>query len=202
MLIKSGMELEKGAELVKTARKAIECYLRDGRTLEPGTSGIEEEKGVFVTLKTYPKGELRGCIGHPEPTKLLQALIDSAISAATRDPRFPPVLEDELEGLTIEVTILSKPERINVSDPKEYLEKIKIGRDGLIIEKSWSKGLLLPIVPVEYSWAPIEFLQHTCMKAGLEPDAWQDKETKVYSFRGELFSEDTPKGKIIKVSSS
>lgn len=198
----SGMELEKGAELVKTARKAIECYLRDGRTLNPGTPEESEEKGVFVTLKTHPKGELRGCIGHPEPGELLSALIDSAISAATRDPRFPPVSEDELEGLIIEVTILSKPEIMRVSDPKEYLEKIKIGRDGLIVEKNWSKGLLLPIVPVEYSWTPIEFLQHTCMKAGLEPDAWQDKGTKVYSFQGELFSEEMPKGKIIKVSSS
>ena len=185
------MEPEKGAELVRIARKAIKQYLQEGKRISPDTI-IKEKSGVFVTLKTRPEGELRGCIGYTEQRDLIQALIDSAISAATQDPRFPPVSLEELDKLTMEVTILSKPELLEVSRPAEYLEKIKIGRDGLIIEKGGLKGLLLPIVPVEYSWTPIEFLQHTCMKAGLEPDAWKDKDTKVYSFKGELFSEEEP----------
>jgi len=196
------MDISKGAELVKIARKAIEEYLEQGRMHKPKAENKYEKSGVFVTLKTYPDDELRGCIGYPEPTELLPALVDSAISAATRDPRFPPVEKEELDTLVIEVTVLSKPELMKATSPGEYLERIKIGRDGLIVEKGHCKGLLLPIVPVEYSWAPLEFLEHTCLKAGLESDAWQGKDTKVYSFKGELFSEEKPKGRIAKVSSN
>jgi len=196
------MDVSKGAELVKIARKTIEEYLENGGVYKPKTVGKYEKSGVFVTLKTYPDDELRGCIGYPEPTELLPALVDSAISAATRDPRFPPVEKEELESLVVEVTVLSKPELMKVASPGEYLTKIKIGRDGLIVEKGAYKGLLLPIVPVEYSWAPLEFLCHTCLKAGLGADAWQDKETKVYCFKGELFSEEKPKGRISKVSNN
>lgn len=196
------MDISKGTELVKIARKAIEEYLENGGVYKPKTGNKYEKSGVFVTLKTHPDNELRGCIGYPEPTELMPALVDSAISAATRDPRFPSVEKEELGNLLIEVTVLSKPELMKVASPSEYLNKIKIGRDGLIVEKGPCKGLLLPIVPVEYSWAPLEFLCHTCLKAGLESDAWQEKDTKVYCFKGELFSEEKPKGKITKVSNS
>ena len=84
--------------------------------------------------------------------KLSHAIIDGAISAATEDPRFPSVKTNELNDIVFEVTVLTPPIEIDVYDPMEYLEKIKVGRDGLIIRHSFSSGLLLPQVPVEYSW--------------------------------------------------
>jgi uncharacterized protein (TIGR00296 family) len=126
---------------------------------------------------------------------LKEAIVDSAKSA-TRDPRFPPLSENELDNIIIEVTILTQPELIEVSQPKEYLSHIEIGRDGLIAEQGFFKGLLLPQVPVEQHWNKEEFLSHTCMKAGLIPDAWFDNNTKIFKFSGQIFSETEPRGNI------
>jgi len=112
------------------------------------------------------------------------------------DPRFPPLEIDELDRIIIEVTVLTKPEVIKVDDPKDYVEHIKIGRDGLIVEQGFYKGLLLPQVPVEQGWDKEEYLSHTCMKAGLMPDAWFDKSTKIYRFSGQIFTETVPDGEI------
>ena len=87
-------------------------------------------------------------------------------------------------------------EVIKVSDPKEYLEKIEIGRDGLIVQQGMFKGLLLPQVPVEQGWEKDEFLSHTCMKAGLMPDAWFNENTRISKFSGQIFTEIEPRGKI------
>ena len=114
----------------------------------------------------------------------------------TRDPRFLPLVEGELDKIIIEVTVLTKPELIEVNRPKEYLSAIEIGRDGLIVEQGFYKGLLLPQVPVEQGWGKEEFLSNTCMKAGLLTDAWFDDQTKIYKFSGQIFTEIEPKGKI------
>jgi hypothetical protein len=126
---------------------------------------------------------------------LKDAIIEGAKSA-TKDPRFPPLMEKELGSIIIEVTILTKPTLINVTKPEEYLKEIKIGRDGLIAEQGFYKGLLLPQVPVEQGWDGEEFLSHTCMKAGLMPDAWYDKNTKISRFSGQIFTEIKPRGEI------
>lgn len=76
------------------------------------------------------------------------------------------------------------------------MKKIKIGKDGLIAEKGYFKGLLLPQVPIEQGWDVEEFLNQTCMKAGLPPDSWIDKDTKIYQFSGQIFTEMSPKGDI------
>ena len=112
---------------------------------------------------------------------------DSAISAAMRDPRFPSVDESELDSLEYEITVLTKPEIIEVEKPIDYLENIIIGEDGLIVERGFYRGLLLPQVAPEHNMDKEEFLSHTCMKAGLRPDAWLDKNTKVYKFQGQIF---------------
>ena len=153
--------------------------------------------GVFVTLNN-PDG-LRGCIGFPMPDKKLShGIIDAAISAATEDPRFSPVKTNELNDIVFEVTVLTPPVEIDVSDPMEYLEKIKVGRDGLIIRHSFSSGLLLPQVPVEYGWDVEEFLQHTCEKAGLAKDTWKNESVKIEKFEGIIFKEETPNGAIVR----
>ena len=189
-----------GVVLVKTARKAVTEFLSNGNRmkLEPD---LEEKfsfnSGVFVTLNN-PAG-LRGCIGFPMPEKKLSyAIIEGAIAAATEDPRFPSVKTNELNDIVFEVTVLTPPVEIDVSDPMEYLEKIKVGRDGLIIKHSFSSGLLLPQVPVEYGWNVEEFLQHTCEKAGLARDTWKNESVKIEKFKGIIFKEETPNGVIVR----
>jgi uncharacterized protein (TIGR00296 family) len=114
----------------------------------------------------------------------------------SHDPRFPPLKEEELDDIVIEVTVLSTPKLIKIKNPKDYFKDIVIGRHGLIVEQGFYKGLLLPQVPVEQGWDIEEFLNHTCIKAGLIPDAWFDKQTKVYKFDGQVFTEIKPRGEI------
>lgn len=182
---------EDGETIVKIARKTIETYLNENRILEV-PEGIHEKlkefRGVFVTLEE--NGDLRGCIGYPEPVMpLIEALIDAAISAATRDPRFPPVTPREFEAITVEVSVLTKPEIIQVENPRDYIENVEIGKDGLIVEIGPYKGLLLPQVAVEWCWNPEEFLSNTCMKAGLQPDCWLADDVKIYRFHSQIFNE-------------
>jgi len=153
--------------------------------------------GVFVTIND--KSGLRGCIGFPLAVKKLSdALTDAAISAATEDPRFPSITQNELNDLVFEVTLLTSPEEISTSSPEEIIQEIKIGRDGLIIEKDSQSGLLLPQVPVEYNWDVVDFLSHTCHKAGLPNNSWADKDTKISKFQGVIFREISPNGEIIR----
>jgi len=189
-----------GVLLVKAARRAVTEFLSNGNRMKL-ESELEEKfsfnSGVFVTLNN-PDG-LRGCIGFPMPEKKLsRAIVEGAIAAATEDPRFPSVKTNELNDIVFEVTVLTPPVEIDVSDPTEYLKKIKVGRDGLIIRHSFSSGLLLPQVPVEYGWNVEEFLQHTCEKAGLSRDTWKNESVKIEKFEGIIFKEETPNGAIVR----
>ena len=190
---------EDGEFAVKTARKVIEEYLSSRKVYRPEKypKKFEEKAGVFTTLRHHPSRELRGCIGIPEPIMpLIDALIRSAISAATEDPRFIPVDLEEMNQITVEVSLLTPPEKIVVKDPKEYPSKIKVGRDGLIIRRGFYSGLLLPQVAVEYGWSEEEFLAHTCWKAGLNMDCWLLEGTEIYKFQAEIFEEEEPRGRI------
>jgi uncharacterized protein (TIGR00296 family) len=191
------LSLNEGIKAVQFARNVAESYVKNKKIPSPDLEKVFNEKlGVFVTIHTFPEHDLRGCIGIPFPImSLKEAIIDSAQSAA-RDPRFPPLKENELSSIIIEVTILTKPELIKVKQPQDYLSHIAIGRDGLIVEQSFYKGLLLPQVPVEQGWDKEEFLSHTCMKAGLLPDAWVDKDIKISKFSGQIFTETKPRGTI------
>lgn len=178
-----------GKYLLKVARDAIETYVKENRKIDVPSNCpdyLKEELGVFVTLNKH--NNLRGCIGYPEPVyPLIEATIDSAISAAIRDPRFPEVSEAELDSLDYEITVLTKPRLIEVEKPLDYLDNIVIGEDGLIVEKGFFRGLLLPQVAPEHNMDKEEFLSHTCMKAGLRPDAWLDSDTRVLKFQGQIF---------------
>ena len=182
---------DEGEFLVKLARNSIETYLKDRKIItvpEDVNPILKEERGAFVTLTK--DGDLRGCIGYPEPVKpLALAVIEVAISAATGDPRFPQVTLSEMEKIHVEVSVLTKPELVEVEKPAEYLEKIEVGKDGLIAEKGIYRGLLLPQVPVEWNWDVEEFLVNTCMKAGLSPDCWLQEGVKLYSFQAQIFDE-------------
>ena len=189
-----------GEILVKTARRVVTEYLKNRTKIkleQTFESNFSYNSGVFVTLNN-PIG-LRGCVGFALPDKkLYSALADAAISAATEDPRFPPVSAKELEEITFEVTVLTPPEVIHVSDTVEYPSRIKVGKDGLMVKHGFNSGLLLPQVPVEYSWTEEEFLGYTCEKAGLPRDCWKDKETQVQKFEGIVFKEETPNGRVVR----
>jgi AmmeMemoRadiSam system protein A len=168
---------------VKTARDAVELWVREGRKLKPASvpKSFLEERGCFVTLTEA--GELRGCIGYPEPVMpLIDALVSAAIEAC-RDPRFPPLEESELKKIKIEISVLTKPRPIKPKD-------IRVGRDGLIIRSGFRSGLLLPQVATEYGWTMEQFLEHTCIKAGLPPAAWKEKEAELLAFQAEVFGEE------------
>lgn len=190
-----------GEILVKTARSVVTEYLKTGKRLvllEDFKSKFSYNSGVFVTLNKAE--DLRGCIGFPTPErKLYQSLADAAIASATEDPRFPPVIYEELSDISFEITVLTPPEEISVENTLEYPTKIRVGRDGLIVRWEFGSGLLLPQVPVEYDWNEEEFLNHTCEKAGAPQDCWKRKSTKILKFEGIVFKETSPNGKITRI---
>jgi len=188
--------------LVGLARKAVEEYLKTRKHISvPGSISIKllQPCGLFVTISSIKKGEktLRGCIGYPYPSApLAQAVIESAVSSATQDPRFYPLSQGELDNVIFEISVLTPPQIIEVKKPDEYPSKIKVGNDGLIVERGMYKGLLLPQVPVEWEWDEEEFLCQCCLKAGLPPDNWLLNGTKIYKFQAIIFEEERPKGKV------
>lgn len=169
--------------LLKIARQTLESYLKERKIPEFKVTeeNLKQEFGVFVTLKK--NGNLRGCIGHIEGDEPLYRLVSKmAIASATQDPRFPPVALDELPQIKIEISVLSPIKKV------KDIEEIVVGRDGLIIRKGFSSGLLLPQVPVEWGWNRNEFLRQVSLKAGLEPDAW--KSAELYRFTAQVFAEE------------
>lgn len=184
------IKLEDAKELIKLAREAISSFFegKEPKVSEHVKRRFSRRSGVFVSL--YVGGELNGCIGFARPVHpLWKAIILAARGAAFEDPRFPPLKKEFMPRLEIELSILSEPAEIKVKKPEEYLKKIKIGRDGLLIENEFGSGLLLPQVPVEWGWDVEEFLKQACMKAGIEPDAWKDLRKKVYKFQAQIFRE-------------
>jgi len=196
----NNLTVDDGNILVKTARLVVTEYLKNGvkpKLEKKFKDNFSFKSGVFVTLSNALG--LRGCIGYPlSEQSLFSALENAAISAAIEDPRFPPIKYKELDLITFEVTILTPPKKIVVSKPEEYLSKIKIGRDGLIIKHGFNSGLLLPQVPIEYGWNVQEFLEHTCEKAGLPKNYWRNSETEIQKFEGIVFKEENPNGVVIR----
>ena len=176
---------DQGQRLCTIARENIITYLKTRAMLSITDIPPEflEKRGVFVTLKH--DNNLRGCIGYPEPVfPLLDALLDSSVAAALQDPRFDPVTIDEMDTITVEVTVLTSPSPI-APDP----ENVTVGTDGLCVEQGSFKGILLPQVATEWEWDAEEFLCQACMTAGLPPDCWLDKKTTIYTFQGQIFSD-------------
>jgi len=177
-----------GKLLLELARKSIESYFSKKDLDLDKYRKFSTKQGVFVTLNEH--GELRGCIGFPYPTfELYKAVFDAARAAAFDDPRFPQLKKEELKDLEIEISVLTVPEDMKVKSPEEYVKKIKIGEDGLIMKSGWTSGLLLPQVFTEYKSTPIQALEMTCQKAGLPNDAWKDKSVNVMKFQAQIFKE-------------
>ncbi|MCX6165790.1 MAG: AmmeMemoRadiSam system protein B [Ignavibacteriae bacterium] len=164
----------------KIAKQAVETYIKEDKRIqyEDVPDSFKKRLACFVTLTDAV--DLRGCIGTIEPVdKLYKSIIDNAISAATRDPRFSPVSKDELKGLKYEVSVLSEPREINFSSYEELFDKIK--EKGVIISKSGSRAVYLPQV-WEHFTSPESFLTSLCRKAGLSSGEWKEKEMKFFVF--------------------
>jgi len=182
------LDQHEGDCAVRLARQAIARALAgDAGAPPPLPDSFREKRGVFVTLTE--SGELRGCIGIPYPVKPLdEAIREAAVSAATGDPRFPPLGRGELSRIRVEVTVLTPPEPLTCP-PEDRPHHITPGRHGLIVSGPMGAGLLLPQVAEEYGWDAREFLDHTCMKAGMRPGCWEDGRVEVSIFEGEIFGE-------------
>jgi len=193
------LDIEQGTQLVEIARDVVENYLQKEKTdLKKFEEGfLKEKKGVFVTIETWPEKKLRGCIGFPQPTHALgEAVQSAALSAAFEDPRFPPMQKDELKKIVFEISVLTVPELVAVKNSSEYCKKIKIGKDGLIMQNGSHAGLLLPQVATEYNWSAEEFLDNLARKAGLTPDFVHEKNTKIWKFQVQIFAEKKPCGEV------
>ncbi len=186
-----------GQAAVALARSAVRSEVTGSEVMTvPSDPRFAEPSGAFVTLNTYPSGDLRGCIGYPLPSMPLGETIVESARAACHDPRFPPLSVPEIDAVTVEVTVLTVPEEIVFSDPSELLGKVVVGRDGLIIEYRGCRGLLLPQVPTEYGWDAMTYLEHLSMKAGMPPDAWTCPGVRVWAFKGEVWTETSPGGPV------
>jgi hypothetical protein len=175
--------------LLELARDSIKTYFQHKKPDMAKAAKFSQKQGVFVTLHEK-NGELRGCIGFPLPVyPLNMAVVEAARSAAFHDPRFPPLEARELSDIMIEISVLTLPEEIKVERPSEYLEQIKIGEDGLIIQGPFGSGLLLPQVATENNFNVSTFLNCLCQKAGMGFNSWKDLSNKISKFQAIVFNE-------------
>jgi len=169
--------------LLDLARRTIVAHATGRAAPEPAPIGIFARRGgAFVTV--HVDRSLRGCIGHVEMHDPLgQVVAHCAIAACSQDPRFSPIAAAELDRLIIEISLLTPFEAI--LGPAD----IEIGRHGLVVERAWHRGLLLPQVAIEWDWDTEVFLAQTCVKAGLPRDAWKNG-ARLWRFEAEVFAED------------
>ena len=171
--------------LLQLAREAIVSHIgnKDVQRIELANPCLQEKRGCFVCVKI--DGKLRGCIGNFISDKpLCQLVQEMAISAATRDPRFYPMKQEDLAKFDLEISVLTPLRKIS------SIEEIQVGVHGIYIEKNYSRGVLLPQVAVEYGWDRDTFLNQTSMKAGLDADDWKEG-ADIYVFSADVFNEGT-----------
>lgn len=170
--------------VLSLARRSVHAAVM-GEPPPPVDQGelMSSEGGAFVTLKI--RGMLRGCIGHFNGIGSLGETVRAmAREASLGDPRFMPVQPEELGEITVEVSVLSPMKRISAED-------VIPGTHGLYIRKGSRAGTLLPQVASEEGWNREQFLEHTCLKAGLPPAAWLDLETEIFAYTAEVVREET-----------
>jgi len=177
--------------LLTLARNTLTRYL-SGKPIEQLektklSPALIEKRGCFVTLGK--KGNLRGCIGSILPEKpLCEGVMENAVNAAIHDPRFPEVTSDELNDITIEISVLTVPEPLKTKDRKTLLQVLVPGRDGVILSNGWKKSTFLPQVWEHFSDKE-SFLNALCEKGGMYPGCWEDEDTEIMTYRAEVFKE-------------
>ena len=180
---KSYLNEDEKITALNIARKTIEACARGEKvpSVNAPSPVFKEKRGAFVTI--HKSGMLRGCIGYIEALKPLgETIAEMAIAASTQDPRFPQVNEKELKEIDIEISVLTPLKKIKTP------EEVEVGKHGILIRKGFYSGLLLPQVATEYGWDRKTFLEHTCTKAGLPKNAWQE-DVNIYVFSAQVFGE-------------
>lgn len=178
------LNAEEKKKLLEIARKTILDKLKKNEIENESASseGLGRPCGAFVSL--HKLGQLRGCIGtFTSPRPLVNTVQEMAVSSSQQDPRFPPVQEDEMQDIDIEISVLSPLKEIT------DVNEIEVGRHGIYITKGFNSGVLLPQVATEYGWDRETFLDHTCMKAGLPPGTWKEEGVKIEVFDAQVFGE-------------
>ena len=168
---------------MEIARRSISSAVLQRRIpdLPPYPAALKISRGAFVTL--YRGGKLRGCMGQVEDLgPVAEVVARAAINAALHDPRFPPLVSEEIEDLDIELSVLSLLELIAP-------DSIVAGRHGLVVARDRCRAVLLPQVALEKGWSGRKFLEETCEKAGLAPGAWRDPATQILGFTVDVFPE-------------
>ncbi len=188
-----------GALLLKLARQSIlsrfnkEDDVLDSFKTQVSAKVLKENRGTFVSL--HKKGQLRGCIGNIEPVKtIFKGVMGNAKHAAFNDSRFTPMSYEELKDTIIEVSILTRPEKIKYTDSRDLISKIKPKVDGVIINKDNHGATFLPQVWKQLKSSEL-FLSHLCMKAGLSSDEWKACTLNVFTYQVQLFEEQPKKDK-------
>jgi AmmeMemoRadiSam system protein A len=179
---------EERSLLLRLAHASIEAAV-DGRELDltSPTPHLDEQRGAFTTL--YVRGQLHGCVGYVFPVaSLYRTIAETARAAAFEDTRFPPMTKPDLDHLTVDISVLSPLRPIHPDD-------VEIGKHGLLVAMGFRRGLLLPQVPIEHGWDRTTFLEQTCRKAGLAPDAWQRGAT-LEAFTAEVFGGQEPRSQL------
>jgi AmmeMemoRadiSam system protein A len=185
MHLRSDLALSDGDRLtlLALARKAILETVSSSNFLDVSlvTGRLAEPQAAFVTLRW--NGKLRGCIGQPDAAHgLAETVVQCAITAALRDPRFGPLRAEETDGLEIEISVISELRPVRP-------EEIELGTHGIAVTGGGTRGLLLPQVALERNWSVTQFLEATCRKAGLQANAWREPDTKLLAFTAEVFSD-------------
>jgi hypothetical protein len=185
------LTVEDRKALLRLARSAIDAKLTGGVKVERPPSlnpALEEVCGCFVTL--HRRGQLRGCIGSIEPVSpLVECVERNAESAAFHDPRFPPLRQEELSEIDIEISVLSVPSRLVFKDGEDLKRQLKPMVHGVILSRGFNRSTFLPQV-----WKQLpekeDFLEHLCLKGGMDHKAWQDPQTKVEVYQAQVFGEE------------
>jgi AmmeMemoRadiSam system protein A len=185
------LTLEEQKLLLRLARQALEHAARGEKLppLDPSllTPRLREEGSSFITLTV--RGQLRGCIGSLESHQsLVEDVREHAIAAALEDPRFPPVREEELSGIQIEVSRLTPPVPLAYKGPEDLLSKLCPHVDGVVVRDGFHRATFLPQVWEKIS-NPADFLDNLCYKMGAKPDLWRSKHLDVWTYRVEEFHE-------------
>jgi len=180
---------EEGRQLLILARQVLDAQFSDCDISRPKTANFKQPAATFVTLKK--NHVLRGCIGALVPYEPLAKNIETnALNAAFHDHRFPPLKEDELGDITIEISILSQPSKLLYDTPADLIARLRPGTDGVILKCRGKSSTFLPQV-WEQLPDPQRFLEQLCLKAGLRPDCWLNDDVSVELYQVQSFSEDT-----------
>lgn len=185
---------EDGRHLLALARETLrESFKESGNRAASLMTDLDkgpfrEKQGVFVTLEK--KGGLRGCIGTIEPVKpILDAVVDNARHAAFHDTRFNPLTPDELKDVTIEISILTPPRKLNYNSAQDLVQRLRPGVDGVILARGGRRATFLPQVWDQLP-TPESFLSQLCLKAGLSSRSWKSGDLEISIYQVRSFAED------------